>query len=111
MAPSRTSPRPPGLARAAQRVRWDRVGRVVLLLMLGLILMLYVGPARSFVSTYSRAHSERAQVRHLLSEHRALLRAQRALRNPSTLERQARALGMVKPGERSYVISGLPGDR
>ena len=34
----------------------------------------------------------------------------RDLRRPAALEREARKLGMVKGGERSYVIRGLPKD-
>ena len=31
-----------------------------------------------------------------------------ALRDPGALEREARSLGMVRQGERAYVIEGLP---
>ena len=32
----------------------------------------------------------------------------RALRDPGALEREARKLGMVRAGERAYVIENLP---
>jgi hypothetical protein len=32
----------------------------------------------------------------------------RSLRDPGALEREARRLGMVRAGERSYVIENLP---
>jgi cell division protein FtsB len=92
----------------ALRVRWDRVGRVALLCVLGLVLLLYIGPAHAWVSTWREAHARTAQVRALQAEHDRLEAQHRSLRDPRTLEKQARALGMVKPGERSYVISGLP---
>lgn len=96
------------LGAAALRVRWDRVGRVALLLLLGGVLLLYVGPARSLFSTWRDAHAKQSQVRTLEQEHRALLGRARALRDPRTLVAEARRLGMVQPGERSYVVRNLP---
>jgi cell division protein FtsB len=90
------------------RVRWDRVGRVALLLTLGGVLLLYVGPALSWVSTWRAAHRHRDTVTRLERENRALRAERRALRNPRAVERRARALGMVRRDERSYVILGLP---
>lgn len=92
---------------ASGRVRWDRVGRVALLLVLGLILLLYVGPARSFLSTWQEAKGERADVHRLEAENRRLQARRRALEDPRTLETEARKLGMVRPGERAFIIKGL----
>ena len=110
-APARAAPRPRvvrgGAARAAG-IRWDRVGRVALLVVLFGIVVLYAGPARSYVATMHEAKQRRAELRRLQDENRRL-RARRAeLRRPSALEREARRLGMVKPGERPYVIEHLP---
>ncbi|HSD81367.1 MAG TPA: septum formation initiator family protein [Solirubrobacteraceae bacterium] len=96
-----------GAGRAAG-IRWDRVGRVALLVVLFGIVVLYAGPARSYVATMHEAKQRRAELRRLQDENRRL-RARRAeLRRPSALEREARRLGMVKPGERPYVIEHLP---
>jgi Septum formation initiator len=89
-------------------VRWDRVGRVALLLVLGLILLLYLGPARSFYSTWRESHAKRDQVRRLLRENATLTARRRALTDPRTLEVEARRLGMVRPTERAFVVTGLP---
>ncbi len=89
-------------------VRWDRVGRVALLLVLGLILLLYLGPARSFYSTWQESHAKRDQVRGLTAENARLNARRRALADPRTLEAEARKLGMVRPTERAYVVKGLP---
>ena len=89
-------------------VRWDRVGRVALLLVLGLILLLYLGPARSFYSTWQESHSKRDQVRGLTAENARLNARRRALGDPRTLEAEARKLGMVRPTERAFVVKGLP---
>lgn len=95
---------------AARRtgIRWDRIGRWTLLGVFALIAFLYIGPARSWMSAYGEAREKRAQVA-ALKAFNAELRARRdALLAPSALEREARGLGMVKAGERAYVIRGLP---
>jgi len=90
------------------RIRWDRLGRWALIAVLGFVLYLYVGPAATWVSTYREAGRKRAEVAELKAENRRLRERRRQLRDPAALEREARRLGMVKAGERSYVIEGLP---
>ena len=69
---------------------------------------LYVGPARSYLGARQEARQRSAEVSELKREN-ARLRARRAaLRDPQALEREARRLGMVRPGERPYVIEHLP---
>ncbi len=96
------------LGAAAMRVRWDRVGRTGLLLLLLLVALLYVGPARSFVATLHESHAKQAQVAALQREHARLLGEARKLRDPVTMAAEARQLGMVLPGEHPYVIRHLP---
>ena len=89
---------------AAARIRWDRLGRVALLLVLVGVIALYVNPLRSYLSTWQEAKNRRGEVAELEQEN-ARLRARKAeLQNPRALEREARRLGMVKPGERAYVV-------
>lgn len=110
---TRRPARPPattGLGAAAMRVRWDRVGRVALLLLLVAVAALYVQPARSYLATWRDSNAKQEQLRELEREHEALARRARELRDPRTLETEARRLGMVRPGERSYVIGSLPDD-
>jgi cell division protein FtsB len=112
-AARRASARPPAataLGAAALRVRWDRVGRVALLVLLMGVALAYVGPARSLLSTWRDSNAKQAQLQTLEREHEALLRRARDLRDPRTVQAEARHLGMVKPGERSYVVRNLPGD-
>jgi cell division protein FtsB len=81
---------------------------VALLLVLFGIVLLYAGPARSYVSTLQEAKQRRAELGRLQRENERL-RARRAyLQRPAALEREARRLGMVRPGERPYVIENLP---
>lgn len=94
--------------RAAAGVRWDRLGRVALLLVIAGVLGLYIGPLHSLWTTWHQARAAQAQSAALLGQNRQLRARHAALAQPATIEREARALGMVHPGERPYVISGLP---
>ena len=110
---SRHSPsagsRPRVIAGAGARgIRWDRVSRVGLLVVLVGILGLYMGPAHSYLSTYRQAKAKRAEVQRLQRENLRLRARRNALSDPKALEREARRLGMVRPGERAYVVKGLP---
>jgi cell division protein FtsB len=93
---------------AAARIRWDRIGRWALIGVFVLVLYLYIGPARTFVSTYFEAKQKRADVAALKAENRKLRARRTALARPSALEREARRLGMVRAGEKEYVVRGLP---
>ncbi|WP_205699507.1 septum formation initiator family protein [Conexibacter sp. SYSU D00693] len=90
-------------------IRWDRIGRVGLLVVLVGLLYLYVGPTITYVETWREAGSRRAEVQKLKVENRKLRERRAALQDPRVLEAEARRLGMVKPGERGYIVKGLPG--
>jgi cell division protein FtsB len=89
-------------------IRWDRVGRVGLLTTLGVIMLLYVSPALHWLEQSRTAGEQRAELSELSAKNRELKRRLRELRSPGALERAARRLGMVRQGERSYVIENLP---
>jgi cell division protein FtsB len=89
-------------------IRWDRLGRIALLCVLGLVVYLYAGPTRTWFATWHQSKVRAAEVRALEAEN-ARLRARRdALRRPATLEAEARRLGMVRGAEKAYVVRGLP---
>ncbi len=77
-------------------------------LVVALVAALYVHPLLSVWSTRKEAAVRRGEVVRLQAERARLDRRVRALQNPRALEKEARALGMVRPGERAYVIEGLP---
>jgi hypothetical protein len=89
-------------------IRWDRVSRLAMLAVLVGILILYIGPVRSYFATRHRAATQSAVVRALRVENTRLRERRRALSHPTTLEREARRLGMLRPGEKPYVVRGLP---
>ncbi len=96
----------PRARRAPVRVRWDRVGRVALLVVLACIAIIYIHPLVTLFGTWRSERAARAQVGQLARQHASLLRQRNALTNPTQLELRARAMGMVRPGELPIVIEG-----
>ena len=89
-------------------IRWDRVGRIALLVVLLAILYLYVSPVQQWFDQRETAAAHRDELKKLELEHERLESRARTLRDPNSLEREARKLGMVKRGERSFVIENPP---
>ena len=92
------------MAAAPSRIRWDRVGRWALICVFAFVIYLYIGPARTWVTTYAEAKRKRADVAKLLAEKEELREHKRALRREGAVELEARKLGMVKAGEKLYVV-------
>jgi len=107
----RPRPRPRPHARFGEGIRWDRLARSGLLAVLGIILLLYISPIVHWVQQSGTAAHERSQVKSLQAEYDALLTRLHQLRSPGAVEQEARKLGMVAPGERPYVVEGVPGAR
>ncbi len=90
------------------RVRWDRKLRMVMLAVLALVGWMGVRGVLSMMHARTQASQELSLVATLRRENRALAQQAAALQQPATIIRDARALGMVRTGERAYVITGLP---
>lgn len=108
---SRTAtPRPRRLASRGLRgrVRWDRVGRVSLLVILCVVGALYVQQGLAYLTVRHQAQQQQAIVKQLTRSNAALRAQQKALNNPATIRSDARSLGMVLPGEHPYEVTGLP---
>jgi cell division protein FtsB len=93
---------------ARLRVRWERVGRVGLLVVLAVVVGLYVEHTLSYFSTRTQAKQQQAIVNRLAQQNAGLARETKSLNDPETIVSEARALGMVRPNERPYVIIGKP---
>ena len=89
---------------AAARIRWDRVGRWALICVFLFVVYLYIGPARSWVTTYAEAKRQRTDVASLKQRNAQLRAEKRRLERRDAVEVQARKLGMVKAGEKLYVV-------
>ena len=93
---------------ATRSIRWDRVGRWALIAVFAFVLYLYIGPAVKWVSTYHQAGEKRAEVQQLRARNEKLKQRRHQLRDKAALEREARRLGMVKSGEKAYVVELPP---
>ena len=87
-----------------KRIVRQFVGHAVLAIVVGL----YVEHTLSYVATHTQADRQQAIVTKLTRQNAQLAKEAKALNTPSTIVSQARALGMVRPNERAYVITGQP---
>ena len=115
-ARTRARPKPrarkrPSLRRPAQGIRWDRVARTTLLVVLFAVVVSFVGPATKYVRTWQLARDTRAQVRQLKTDNERLRQEAKLLKDPQQVQLRARQLGMARPGERVYVVRNLPKSR
>jgi cell division protein FtsB len=86
------------------------VGRVLLVIVLAVVAGLYVQQGLAYLSARSQANQQKAAVLQLRHQNARLSRQQKSLNDTATIMRYARQLGMVQPGERPYVVTGLPGN-
>jgi hypothetical protein len=113
-APARSAPRARAGVRArggvgrAARVRWDRLGRLAMLCVMGALLYLYLSAGLRMFSTWRESQHHNGAVAAMRHEHAVLLREHETLSTQATLEAEARQLGMMKKGEQPYVVTGLP---
>jgi cell division protein FtsB len=91
------------------RVRWDRAGRVALLVVLTAVVGIYAQRTMAYLATSAQASQQQAIVSHLQRQNAQLARREHSLSQPATIVHDARALGMVRPGERPFVITGHAG--
>jgi cell division protein FtsB len=91
-------------------IRWDRLARVSLLFVLLAVLVSYLGPAANYVESWRLAKQTRAELQQLRTDNDRLRDRAKRLRDPNTIELEARRIGMARPGERAYVIRRLPSD-
>jgi hypothetical protein len=72
------------------------------------LLYLYISAGLSLLSTWREAGRTNATVAAMQREYRQLQAQRASLESPTWLEMQARQLGMMFPGERQYLVRGLP---
>ena len=83
-------------------LRWLAAG------LLALVLGLYYRPLRSYVETRDALRERVAEVEALRARKRALQRRLAVETSKDALLREARLLGYVKPGERLFIVKGIP---
>jgi hypothetical protein len=101
--------RRPAARSGPSRIKWDRIGRVALTLVLVAVLYSYLGPSVNFVKTYTGTTAAKAKRLELLKENRRLHTRIQTSGEPLVVQREARAQGMVGEGETPVVIRGSLG--
>lgn len=106
MAPSSAAAAPARRRAPAARaeIQWHKVGRLALLFMLVVIVLLYIRPVAHWIQQRSTAAHSQADLRDMQREHARLEARLRQLSGTGAIEREARRMGMVRRGERPYVI-------
>ena len=93
-------PRRPSI-RPAYTLRWAGVA------VLALVALLYYRPLSAYVSTRHALDHRSADVRSLAAQNDRLEHRLAAANTVPVLEREARRLGYVKPGEHLYIVQGI----
>jgi cell division protein FtsB len=91
-------------ARPRSQIQWQKVGRLALLFTLFVIVLLYIRPVAHWVQQRSTAAHSQADLRDLQREHDRLEARLQQLSGTGSIEREARKMGMVRRGERPYVV-------
>src|SRR6201996_1607939 len=103
----RPAARRPGARRSPSRIKWDRVGRIALVLVLFAVAFSYLNPAIDLFKTYRSTTAAKAEFHQLLRENKRLHHAIQSADEPAVVERTARRQGLVAEGETQFVLRGL----
>ena len=71
------------------------------------VLVSYLNPLVGLLQAWQGSKASEQQLTELTREKAALTQQLHQVSSPATLEREARKLGMVRPGEHAYVVHGL----
>jgi cell division protein FtsB len=82
-------------------LRWLALGAIIL------IGLLYARPLRSYLGVKHELAQRAADVRTLKHERRALQHRLAESTSEEALTREARRLGLVRPGERLFIVKGI----
>jgi cell division protein FtsB len=99
-------------ARRARRppaqIRWDRLGRIAMVAVIGVLAYLYISAGTRIFSTWRLASTNRAKVAQMERQNRQLKASLARLHQPNTIIQEGRKLGMAKSGEVPFFTDGLP---
>jgi hypothetical protein len=95
----------PAARKGPSRIKWDRVGRVALTLVLVAVLYSYLNPAIDFVKTYTGTTTAKAEFHELLKENKHLHKQIQSSSDTAVIEGEAREQGLVAEGERPYRVN------
>jgi cell division protein FtsB len=105
--PKRAQNRPTRKARSRRPRRSALALRWLALAALVLVGVLYYRPVRAYMNTKRTLSQRTAEVRALRARKHQLERRVATAATDAALVREARRLGLVKPGERLFIVKGL----
>jgi cell division protein FtsB len=88
-------------ARSSMLFRWVAIGALVL------IAFSYYRPLQSYFSTKQELAQRSAEVRILAAQHKELEHRLATSGTKPALIREARRLGLIRPGERLFIVKGI----
>jgi cell division protein FtsB len=94
--------------RTASRRARLRGGRLLVLGVLALVGFLYYRPLTSYLQTRGDLDRRQAEVVGLRAERASLERKLARSTSVAALRREARRIGYVRPGERLFIVKGIP---
>ena len=106
-APPGGAPAPPGARSGASRIKWDRVGRIALVLVLFAVAYSYLNPAIDLFKTYQSTTAAKAEFHTLLHENKRLHHAIQSRRRTGRGRADRPPPGPVGEGETPFVLHGL----
>jgi cell division protein FtsB len=74
---------------------------------LAVVALLYYRPLKSYVETKATLEERQAEVRSLRVQREELARRLAEAETPEALVRRARRLGLIRPGERLFIVKGI----
>ncbi len=95
--------------RARKRPTSRRLLRWAAVVAFCLIAIAYYQPARRYLDARDTVAKRQAEVQKLRAKHQRLERLVAASTSDAGLAREARRLGLVKPGERLFIVKGIDG--
>ena len=90
--------------RSSVLLRWLALASLVV------IAIGYVHPIRAYLHSRSQVHEDRAALATLERERRSLDARLAVAKSNEFVVREARKLNLVRPGERLFIVTGLPGE-
>ena len=95
--------------RARKRPKSRRLLRWAAIVAFCLVALGYYQPARRYLDARNTVATRQAEVQRLQATHHRLARLVAASTSDAELAREARRLGLVKPGERLFIVKGIDG--
>ena len=98
---------PKAKRRASRPRRRVPILRWAALATLAVVALLYYRPLKSYVETRGALQERQGEVAQLRAKRDELARRLEEADTPDELARRARKLGLVKPGERLFIVKGI----